>query len=108
MKQLENTTRTQCLITGCTLYLQQSRGIAWGDLHMQGDRFVFNGCVDRNGRMDWRHLQQTDGARTLTIPVGEDYFERRGVLVCRASLSLLNVVAVAYVAGSPHCPEIPA
>jgi hypothetical protein len=98
--------RTTCLITGCALYLQHSRDFAWGDLHMQGDRFIFNGCTSRDGRMDWLHKAPPNPERALCIPVGEEYFERRGVLVCRASRSLLNAVALAYLDGSPHSREM--
>lgn len=94
--------RTTCLITGCALYLQHSQAYAWGDLHTQGDRFIFNGALDRDGRLHWASRQPPEPARALTIPVGEEYFERRGVLVCRASRALLNVQALAYLDDAPH------
>jgi hypothetical protein len=98
---------TRCLITGCALYLQHSQAYAWGDLHMQGDRFIFNGVLDRDGRMAWQSKEPTGTQRALCIPVGEEYFERRGVLVCRASRSLLNVHALAYVGEAPHGYGVP-
>lgn len=98
---------TTCLITGCALYLQHSQDYAWGDLHMQGDRFIFNGTTDRDGRMNWLHKQPAEPQRGLVISVGEEYFERRGVLICRASRSLLSVHALAYLDSSPHYVEIP-
>lgn len=96
---------TTCLIAGCALYLQHSQAFAWGDLHMQGDRFIFNGVVDRDGRLHWTGQAPKEPVKALTIPVGEDYFERRGVLICRASRALLNVLALAHV---DQCgPEVP-
>jgi hypothetical protein len=38
--------RTTCLITGCALRLEHSSSYAWGDLLMQGDRFIFNAVLD--------------------------------------------------------------
>ena len=99
---------TTCLITGCALYLQHSHDYAWGDLHMQGDRFIFNGTIDRDGRLYWLHKAPNGPQRSLCIPVSEDYFERRGVLVCRASRSLLNVHALAHLDGTPHGEGVPA
>jgi hypothetical protein len=96
---------THCLITGCALYLQHSDAYACGDLHMQGDRFIFNGVLDRDGRMAWQAKAPPDPQRALCIPVGEEYFERRGVLVCRASRGLLNVLALAHL--DKWGPEVP-
>jgi hypothetical protein len=98
-----------CLITGCALYLQHSEVYVWGDLHLIGGSFVFNGCIEPlTGGLRW----ETDSTpprnrRALVIPVGEHYFERRGVLVVRASRSLLNAEARDYVGDAPHCPVIP-
>lgn len=100
--------RTTCLITGCALYLEHSQDYAWGDLHMQGDRFIFNGATDRDGRMFWIRKDPDGPQRSLLITVGEEYFERRGVLICRASLSLLNVHALAYLSDAPHGQGVPA
>lgn len=96
---------TQCIITGCALYLQHSQAYAWGDLHLQGDRFVFNGVTDRDGRMVWNDHAPKEHAKALTIPVGEDYFEYCDVLVCRASRTLLNVHALAHL--DKWGPEVP-
>jgi len=87
---------TSCIITGCALHLEHSRAYAWGDLHLQGDRFIFNGALDRDGAMRWSDISREEPARALCIPVGEDYFERRGVLVCRAGRDLLNAAALAH------------
>ena len=100
--------RTTCLITGCALYLQHSQSYAWGDLHMQGDRFIFNGTLDRDGGMAWQRRAPSEVQRALCISVGEEYFERRGVLICRASRSLLNVQALAYIGDAPHGSGVPA
>jgi len=96
---------TTCLITGCALFLQHSGDFAWGDLHMQGDRFIFNGAVDRDGSLVWTDHAPKGPAKALTIPVGEECFERRGVLVCRASRGLLNVLARAHL--DKWGPEVP-
>ena len=99
--------RTTYIIIGCALYLQHSGDFAWGDLHMQGDRFIFNGVVDRDGCMKWSPEAPEGRERGLCIPMGEEYFERRGVLICRASQSLLNAAAVAYINSAPHGTGVP-
>lgn len=96
---------THCLITGCALFLQHRHSFAWGDLHMQGDRFIFNGALDRDGRLAWTGRAPKEPVKALTIPIGEEYFERRGVLVCRASRTLLNVHALAHL--DKWGPEVP-
>lgn len=96
---------TDCLITGCALFLERSASFAWGDLHLQGDRFIFNGNTDRDGRLAWTNHAPKEPAKALTIPVGEDYFERRGVLICRARRALLNVHALAHL--DKWGPEVP-
>ena len=96
---------THCLITGCALFLERSASFAWGDLPLQGDRFIFNGNTDRDGRLAWTNHAPKEPAKALTIPVGEEYFERRGVLVCRASRTLLNVHALAHL--DKWGPEVP-
>ena len=96
---------TNCIITGCALFLEYSHSFAWGDLHMQGDRFIFNGALDRDGQLALTDHAPKEPAKALTIPVGEEYFERRGVLVCRASRALLNVQALAHL--DKWGPEVP-
>ena len=96
---------TACIITGCALFLEYSHSFAWGDLHLQGDRFIFNGALDRDGRLAWANHDPKEPAKALTIPLGEEYFERRGVLVCRASRGLLNVLALAHL--DKWGPEVP-
>jgi len=82
----------RCLITGCALQLQHSPALAWGDLHLLGESFIFDGTLDRDGRLFWAAAKTAE-----TKALGEKYFERRGVLVCRADMSLLNEAARAYV-----------
>ena len=96
---------TACIITGCALFLQRGHSFARGDLHMQGNRFIFNGNTDRDGRLAWTNHDPKEPTKALTIPVGEDYFECRGVLVCRASRTLLNVHALAHL--DKWGPEVP-
>ena len=67
---------TNCIITGCALFLEYSHSFAWGDMHLLGDRFIFNGNTDRDGRMAWTNHAPKEPAKALTIPVGEEYFER--------------------------------
>jgi hypothetical protein len=67
-------------------------------LFTQGDRFIFNGNMDEGRAAQFvpaEHLGHYP--KTLTIPVGYEYWERRGVFVMRASLSLLNDVARQYI-----------
>lgn len=88
--------RTTCLITGCALRLQHHSDYAWGDLHRQGDRFIFNAVLDGDtGQTAW-FQEGHDHSRCVTILVGEDYFERRGVFVFRADLAHLSAAARAH------------
>lgn len=89
--------RTTCLITGCALRLEHSTDRAWGDLHLQGDRFIFNGVVDKTGSLVWARSIAQAAEKALVLPVGEEYFERRGVLICRAGRDLLNEAARAHI-----------
>jgi hypothetical protein len=95
-------TRTKCIITGCAIRLEHSSDYAWGDLHIQGDRFIFNATLDRDGQTAWHGAGCVEHAcntlaRTVQINMGEDYFERRGVFVFAAKRSSLNPEARAHV-----------
>lgn len=86
---------TLCIITGCSLQLEGGMDSVSGDLFIQGDRFIFNG--------NWQHgdacwINGVPYSKVITIPVGWDYFERRGMFVMKASRALLNAVANVYTA----------
>lgn len=112
------TTRTHCLITGCALQLLHSEHRAWGDLHIQGDRFIFNAVTDPDdGGTRWFSPDVEEDAwafnptshpssRCVLLTPSDEYFERRGVWVFRASRSLFNVHALAYV--NQYWTELPA
>lgn len=96
---------TQCIITGCALRLEHQRAYAWGDLHLQEKSFVFVGVYSHTQQSTvWNYDRDGDGAdvaakrKELLIPVGYDYFERRGVFVIEANAErLLNRAALEYV-----------
>jgi hypothetical protein len=96
--------RTRCIITGCQLRLEGSQDAVAGDLHVQGDSFIFNGNWRNGGTLWVKQSELHHYSKLITIWEGEDYFERRGLFVVRASRSLLNAAANRYTADE----EIPA
>ena len=90
---------TKCLITGCALQKYgDTESYAWGDLHMQGNRLIFNAVTDsKTGETVWfSHdpARERLDKKRLHIPVGCDYFERRGVFVVSADPILLSREAI--------------
>jgi len=68
-----------CVITGCALHGEN--GWAWGDLHAQGDQFIFNACLDERGETKWHQTQPRPVSKVLVLTSMEHYFERRGVII---------------------------
>ena len=90
--------QTGCIITGCQLRLEGSTHAVAGDLYLQGDRFIFNGNMDTVTRGAlWVPKEELGHySKVITIPVGYDYFERRGLFVMKANRELLNEAANKY------------
>jgi hypothetical protein len=88
---------THCIITGCELRFVGSPEWVAGDLHIQGDTFIFNGNMAADcGGPNWLYEEHSHYTKKVTLVPGWDYFERRGVFVMRASRSLLNPAANEY------------
>lgn len=97
-------TRLRCIITGCQLRLAGSQEAVAGDLHVQGDVFIFNGNWSDVGTLWVDQAALGHYGKIITIRMGDHYFERRGVFVIKASRALLNDAANRHTA---HV-EIPA
>jgi hypothetical protein len=92
----------KCIITSCRLFLEGSSCAAVGDLYLSGDQFIFNANTDGLGRTVWYDPKQygpmnSPTLKSVMLGFHDDYFERRGVFVFKASKSLLNVQAVAWI-----------
>lgn len=100
------TERTQCLITGCALIRPELRLYYWGDLHQQGDRFIFVSVLrgtDRPAEFRLDHEPQHDLMRALCVPSSEEVFLRANVFVMRAARELLTTEAWRYIGSAlPH------
>lgn len=93
-----NKQRVNCIITDCRLRLEASDAFAIGDLFLCAGAFYFNANIGGDGEIRWYDpLQRTLNQRELVIPMGHDYFERRGALVTAARRGMLNAEARTYV-----------
>lgn len=70
----------KCIKTGCALMVEDYNGWAWGDLHAQGDTYIFN-AVCRRGEAVINEVPLTEEAMLITLLPEGHYFERRGVYV---------------------------
>mgnify|MGYP000544189706 CR=1 FL=1 len=98
-----------CIITGCALLDTEQERWLWGDLHLVGGVWVFNGC-QRSCEAAWtyQHAKQLSPAQhILILRKGDEgvFFERRGVAIIAPTAAYLNPAARDYVMGSPHVPE---
>lgn len=92
-----------CKITACALIDTWNERSVWGDLHEQGDCWVFDACV----HPDSKHAAWSEGGvdpdhahastRALIYSGDVDAFERRGVIVLAKSSCRLNATAREYV-----------
>ena len=88
----------RCIITGCALVDIARDAWVWGDLHEEGDCYVFNACLD-NGETDWRYTDAPSASREVQL-YGVP-FERRGVIVFAKSRGQLNAAAQAHIDTAP-------
>ena len=76
---------SQCIKTGCRLFVNHGTKSVWGDLHsVGGEAFVFNACLNDRGEADWGYkmIYDLSGGNEATCFVKDsNYFERRGVIV---------------------------
>ena len=84
---------SQCIITGCALQLPND-GYVWGDLHEEGDCYVFNG----SGPV---HFGGDFAEGKVLIIWSDYYFERRNVFVVAKTQAKLNEKALDYIMGGP-------
>jgi hypothetical protein len=93
-------TYTRCVITGCALQRYNEKGyVAWGDLHQQGDTFIFNANVHvhDSGRVstEWYPSARcSDDEPKVTVPTTADHFERRGIWVFHEDAVNFNLAAL--------------
>ena len=86
-----------CLITGCGLQVGFEQ--VWGDLHKEGDCYIFNAVLNREGEANLRATPENPMTSTRNILVLQDgapYFERRGVFVVHRTWAVLNPAAKEY------------
>lgn len=88
---------SKCIITGCEFIDTQADRWCHGDLHEEGDCWVFNACLE-NGETAWRYDRLVSNYRALVSKTLHDFFERRGVIVIAKSVSALNQHARDYLA----------
>lgn len=88
----------QCIITGCSLQLQGSALMAWGDLHeADNGTWIFNATTAIDPEVGSEIVWSRRDERTtplLTIRVGHEYIERRGMFVMKAHRPALNDIAL--------------
>lgn len=78
-----------CIITGCALVDTSEERWMWGDLHAEGDCFVFNGSnVWKSHPLPGAHIKQ--------VAIDGSSFEKRGVAVFMRSVAVLNEAAQCY------------
>jgi len=88
----------ECLITGLSLCREDYPYWAAADLHRMGSStWIVVANVDKRCETNWQ-FDTPFYSRRLTIPVGQDYFERRGIFVLPADFSILNREAQEYIA----------
>lgn len=88
--------RSECLITGCELYIPDERKWVHGDLHRISSVYVFN-AVLMEGEAHWMYdTPLPKWAKILELDSAAPYFERRGVIVVGILDAELNGHAKEY------------
>lgn len=88
----------KCVITGCGLDVDGD--YYHGDLHEQGDQWIFNSTRNEVGEARRLGPEEVLGARCLHTR-GRDIFERKGVFVIPKATSELNKLGQDYINESP-------
>lgn len=92
----------RCIKTGCALRLAHRNDYAWGDLfQLEGtDTLVFN--ANTRPTLDgasvatmWHSYNKLNNLQLtrqpcITLEIGDDYWERRGVFVFKANVGMMN------------------
>jgi len=88
----------ECVITGCALMRPENEAYSWGDLHVQGDQYIFNAVQSNDGEAF--HFDDLDErlktAKRVSPGPGDEVFERRGVVIFPAESAVCNELAVEY------------
>lgn len=90
----------KCIITGCGLDIGDG-SYFWGDLHEQGDQWIFNATLFQ-GEAEDIGQERILGQRCLHTGPDADCFLRRGVFIIPKSQSELNQAAQAYLQKAPQ------
>lgn len=85
---------SKCIITGCGLDIG-GESYYWGDLHEQGDQWIFNGTT-RQGEAREVEKAAILGRPSLHTDHAVPRFERRGVFIIPKAASELNNIAQEY------------
>lgn len=86
-----------CLITGCGLQVGFEQ--VWGDLHTEGDCYIFKSVLNLAGEANFQPTPENPmlhPSKILVIQDGALYFERRGVFVIHRTWAMLNPAAKEY------------
>lgn len=82
---------SECIYTGCSLYIPAENKSLWGDLHVTKNRdgewvaLVFNGVVNEDilqyNQPRWEYNTDSRKTHPTVSCLDRAYFERRGVVV---------------------------
>lgn len=97
----------QCIITGCALVDEQNKRWAWGDLFTATDvgpehdpQILIHNAVPADRNIYWHYKPIPDDSRcTVYIIAVEEYFDKRGVVVIKASDVQFNKAARELILG---------
>jgi hypothetical protein len=88
---------SQCVITGCSLVDPTHSTELNGDLHQQGDQWIFNGVGEP--RM-FEGLPMNN--RYIAYNVYEEFFERRNIFIIPKMYAVLSPDAENYILRQPR------
>ena len=89
---------SRCVITGCDLVDGSAGRWVHGDLHEEGECWIFTACC-ADGAPAWRDTAYQNIKGKYIIIIGNDYyFESRGVIVLPKDRSVLSQAAHEYIA----------
>jgi hypothetical protein len=91
--------KMKCLITGCELLDRSHNRIVHGDLHEEGDCFVFNACYTKENGTAWSYDigDKLETHAVVSIPFGYEYRDFRSVIVIPKNIADLNKAARDYI-----------
>jgi hypothetical protein len=91
---------SRCIITGCALINPEDGNLhVWGDLHEQGDQYIFNGCRGVGGDPLWNPEPLPPHTKIIQLLDDNHYFERQAIFVVDKEYAELNPLAESYIHG---------